>query len=113
MTLIHCENVVQRLILTFLFFTRLLGLTVCRCLHALCLCLVAVCQLFLYEYMDMDEYGRPRKLTLHKEGQVPHSFISPGSCRGQGVQKASAQRVQHCRYSVTAWSAGNNVRKGL
>jgi len=35
-------------------FTRLLGLTVCRCLHVSCLCLVAVCQLFLYEYMDMN-----------------------------------------------------------
>jgi len=35
MTLIHCENVVQRLVLTFLFFSRLL--TVCRSLHVLCI----------------------------------------------------------------------------
>ena len=32
----------------------------CCCLHVLSLCLVAVCQLFLYEYMDRDQ----RKIHL-------------------------------------------------
>ena len=43
----RCENVVQRFILTFLFFyVTFRPNCICRCLHVLCLCLVAVCQLF-------------------------------------------------------------------
>jgi len=49
---IRCENVVQRLIFTFLFFYETFRPN-CMSLFK-CLCLVAVCQLFLYEYMDMD-----------------------------------------------------------
>ena len=49
---IRCENVVQRLIFTFLFFYETFRPN-CMSLFT-CLCLVAVCQLFLYEYMDMD-----------------------------------------------------------
>jgi len=49
---IRYENVVQ---LTFLFFYVTFMPNECRCLHVLCLWLVAVCQLFLYEYMDMGQ----------------------------------------------------------
>ena len=86
--------------------------TVCRCLHVLCLCLVAVCQLFLYEYMDMEH--STANAVSRRRSRVAWSTVSNAADKSSSVSTAispvsSASRI-YARTFRTAVSVEWNAR---